>query len=183
VRDGVRSRLRAPILERLRGMAEAGAAPAGAGDTEVSFEVSGGAPGERYAYRLAVRGDGAAERLVLDETRAAAPAEAARPVNRDMAARVFAAAAEVGLLGDEAPQVPAQQAGDILPDTMIATITVRDGESVRRVSVPAEEPTTAGNLPGEPSDVPIGTHVQVSADSAAALRPVLEALAAVESEL
>jgi hypothetical protein len=54
---------------------------------------------------------------------------------------------------------------------------------MRRVSVPAEEPTTAGNLPGEPADVPIGTHVQLPADSAAALRPVLEALAAVESEL
>jgi hypothetical protein len=181
--DNLKPEVRAPILERLRGMAEAGAAPEGAGETEVSFEVSGGAPGERYSYRLGVRGDGSSERLVLDETEAAAPAETARAVSRELAAQVFAAAAEAGLLADDAPEVPMQQTGDILPDTMIATITVRDGESVRRVSVPAEEPTTAGSLPGEPADVPMSTHVQLSAASAEALRPVLEALAAVESEL
>lgn len=88
----------------------------------------------------------------------------------------------MGRSRDHRRRAGVETAGDILPDTMIATITVRDGESVRRVSVPAEEPSTAANLPGEPADVPISTHVQVSADSAEALRPVLEALAAVESE-
>jgi hypothetical protein len=181
--DNLRPELRASVLQRLRAMAEASAPPEGAGEIEVSFDVGGGAPSERYAYRIAVRGDGTAERLVLDEARAGAPSHVAKPIDRELVAQVFAAAAAAGLLGDDAPYVPMQQTGEILPDTMIATITVRAGESVRRVIVPAEEPTTAGDLPGEPEDVPMDTHVQLPAVSVAALRPVLQALAAVESEL
>ncbi|MBK8459024.1 MAG: hypothetical protein IPL43_01400 [Micropruina sp.] len=58
---------RAETLARLRGMGAPGAAPDGAGEAEVAFEVSGGAPGERYSYRLGVQADGAAERVVVDQ--------------------------------------------------------------------------------------------------------------------
>lgn len=181
--DKLQPELRAPILERLRGMAEFGPAPDGAGDTEVSFEITGGAPGERYEYRLGVRGDGSTQRDVLDEIQDGAPAQTERAVNRDLAAQVFAAAAQVGLLGDDAPEVPMQHEGGILPDTLVATITVRQGDSVRRVTVPVEEPSTADGQPGEASDVPMETHMQMAAVSVDALRPLLDALAAIESTL
>jgi hypothetical protein len=71
-----------------------------------------------------------------------------------------------------------------MPDSMIAIITVRDGESVRRIVVPADEPATAAaTLAGEPADVPMETPVQLPAESVAALRPVLDALRAVEAAM
>ena len=66
--DNLKPEPRAAVLRRLRQMGEVGDAPVGAEDTEVVFEVSGGAPGERYVYRLGVRGDGAAQRRMVDET-------------------------------------------------------------------------------------------------------------------
>ena len=182
--DHLKPESRAATLQRLRGMAEAGAAPDGAEDAEVVFEVSGGAPGERYVYRLGVRGDGAAERRVADETQPGEGGELTHRIDRQLASRVFKAAAEAGLLDDTAPDVPQQYAGELLPDSMIAIITVRDGESARRIAVPADEPATAAaNLPGEPADVPMETPVQLPAESVATLRPVLEALRAVEAAL
>ncbi|MEW1982939.1 hypothetical protein [Pseudarthrobacter oxydans] len=183
--DKLRPEPRAAVLQRLRGMAGVGAAPERAADTEVSFEVSGGAPGERYVYRLAVHGDGAAQRSVVDELQHAGDDETSHAVDRQLAGRVFQAAADAGLLNDSAPAVPQQQVdGEVLPDSMVAVITVRDGDAVRRVAVPADEPAFAGaSLPGEPADIPLRTQVQLPADSVTALRPVLEALGAVEAAL
>jgi hypothetical protein len=148
------------------------------------FEVVGGAPGERYVYRVGVRGDGAAERRVVDETQPGQGGEVTRQVDRRLASRVFEAVAEAGLLDDTAPDVPRQHAGELPPDSMVAILTLRDGEMTRRVTFPADEPATAGRtLPGEPADVPMDTPVQLPAESVAALRPVLDALRAVEAAL
>ena len=182
--DNLKPEPRAAVLQRLRGMAESGAVPAGAADAEVVFEVSGGAPGERYLYRLGVHGDGAAERSVVDELQPGESEPPSHGMDRQLAGRVFEAAAEAGLLDDSAPAVPQQQDNQVLPDSMIAIITVRDGDTVRRVVVPEDEPANAAaSLPGEPADIPLRTQIQLPSDSVTALRPVLEALAAVEASL
>jgi hypothetical protein len=77
--DNLNPEPRAAIPRRLRRMAETGAAPDGAEDAEVVFEVSGGAPGERYVYRLGVSEDGAAERRLVDETQ---PGEGREVIHR-----------------------------------------------------------------------------------------------------
>ena len=104
--DNLKPEPRSAVLRRLRGMAEAGAVPDGAEDTEVVFEVTGGAPGERYVYRLGVHGDGAAERRVVDETQPDEGGQLTQQLDRQLASRVFEAAAEAGLLDDAAPGVP-----------------------------------------------------------------------------
>jgi hypothetical protein len=180
--DNLKPAPRAAVLSRLREMGQTGDAPDGAENAEVVFEVSGGAPGERYVYRLGVRGDGTAERRTVDETQPGEDAEVTRGIDRQLASRAFAAAAEVGLLDDTAPAIPQQHGGEILPDSMIAIFTVRDGDSVRRIAIPADDPATA-NLPGETRDVPMDTPVQLPAESVAALGPLLEALQAVEAAL
>ena len=173
---------RSAVLDRLRTLADAHVTPEGADAAEVSFEVTGGAPGERYTYRIAVAGDGAAERRVVDELHGNPGEHATQGVGRALAARVFAAAEAAGLLGDEAPQL-AQPSGGILPDSLVATVTVRDGETVRRVSVPVSEPVTGQEAPGEASDVPVRTHVRLPRGAATALEPVLAALSEVEAAL
>ena len=182
--DNLKPDVRAEVLGRLRGRADAGAAQEGAEDAEVVFEVSGGAPGERYNYRLGVKADGAAERRVTDETQPATRGvDITQQVDRELASRVFQAAADAGLLEDAAPDIPLQ-GGQLLPDSMIAIITVREGDSVRRIVVPADEPATAArSLPGEPRDVPMETPVQLPAEAVDALRPVLDALRAVEAAM
>lgn len=178
--DRLEPERRAAVLEHLRAVGAADEV-ADADRTEVAFEVSGGAPGERYVYRLAVTGSGSAERQVLDEFSDQPATEVRGQVDQRTAANVFAAAERAGLLSDAPLELPV---GDLPPDTMIATLTVRDGDAVRRVSVPAAEPQQAvGALPGEPADVPMETHVQLESRSVDALRPVLEALREVEAAL
>ncbi len=167
--DRMASAHRAEVLAQVR---------AGAPEAEVSFEVSGGAPGERYAYRLAVTGAGSAQRQLVDEFTDEPDTDVTGQVDPETAARVFAAAEDAGLLAD----APPEPAGGLVPDTLIATVTVRYGDAVRRISVPAAEPGRGG-LPGEPEDVPVATHVQLASESVSALRPVLDALRAVEAAL
>jgi hypothetical protein len=182
--DNLKPERRAAVLRRLRQMADADTAPETSGDAEVVFEVVGGAPGERYVYRVGVRGDGSAQRRVVDETQPGQGEEVTRQVDRELASRVFEAAAEAGLLDETAPDVPRQQAGELVPDSMVAILTVREGEMTRRVAFPADEPATAGaTLPGGPADVPMDTPVQLPAESVDALRPVLDALREVEAAL
>jgi catechol 2,3-dioxygenase-like lactoylglutathione lyase family enzyme len=181
--DNLRPDMRASVLQRLRGVGEQGPAPEWADQTEVSFQVSGGTPGQRYIYRITIRGNGAAERFELDEFQSQLAEQSAGIVDRELTARVFAAAAEVGLLDDSAPAVPLQPTGEIVPDSMIALITMREGDSVRQVILPAEEPGSATDLPGEPAEVPMETHVHLPRASVDALQPVLDALAVVESNL
>ncbi|MFB7360339.1 hypothetical protein, partial [Streptomyces gardneri] len=180
--DRLKPELRASILRRLRDVADAKTVSRSASETEVSFAIRGGAPGERYTYRISVRGDGGAERLADNEAKPGTPIQVTKSLDRELVAQVFSAAAAVGLLDDEAPRLPDAQ-DEILPDSMIATITVREGDSIRRISVPAEEPATAESLPGEPENVPLDTHVQLPARSVAVLQPVLQAFAAIESRL
>jgi hypothetical protein len=191
--DNLKPELRARVLDRLRSVATAaGEVPEGLGETEITFEVSGGAPGERYTYRLGVRADGTAERRELDELEGtmtvggdAEPATAAETlgtVGTALAGRVFAAAREVGLLDDEAP-VPSERAV-LVPDSLVAIITVRDGDAVRRVVVPAAEPTGDANLSGAAAgDVPVRTPMRLPASSVEAWQPVLSALQAVEAAI
>ena len=181
--DALRPALRAEVLQRLRTMSDAGSTPEGAAEAEVSFEVVGGAPGSRYQYLVAVRANGAAERQTVDQIRAdREDTSGRRDVSRDLAARVFAAAEEAGLFADEMAAVGPQPL-QILPDALVTIITVRDGDSVRRVVVPTAEPDAAEDLPEAAADVPLATHVQLPETSVAVLRPVLEALAAVEAAL
>ena len=171
---------RALSLERLRGIGGREEV-ADADRTEVSFEVSGGAPGERYVYRVAVSGSGAAERQVRDDFSDDPDTEVTGRVAQDTAARVFAAAQQAGLLSDEPPEPPG---GDLPPDSLVAIVTVRDGEAVRRVAVPAADTEqSAAELPGEPAEVPMETSVRLPRANLTALQPVLDALHDVEESL
>lgn len=134
--DNLRPESKALVLQRLRDMGASGAAPEGAESAEVVFEISGGAPGERYVYRLAVQGDGFAERRIVDELQPGEGEHTGSAVDRNLAGKVFAAAAESGLLDDSAP-TPHERGGELLPDSMVAILTVREGNTVRRIAVPA----------------------------------------------
>ena len=113
----------------------------------------------------------------------AAAAETVGTVDTGLAARVFAAARDAGLLDDEAPALPAQST-ELVPDSLIAIITVRDGDAVRRVVVPAAEPVAGSDsLGAEAADVPLSTPMRLQASSVDALQPVLLALQAVEAAL
>ncbi|MCY4725922.1 VCBS repeat-containing protein [Nocardioides sp. STR2] len=171
-------------LENLTGVAE-GHPKDGAGAAEVSIEVTGGAPGERYRYRVAVAGDGKADRTSFDELRARGPETVSTAkVDAQLAMRVFAAARDVGLLNDDRPQVPGETTGQILPDSLIAVITVRDGDNVRRIALPVNDPEDAADtLPGESAEVPLDTNMQVPAVAASALQPLFDALSNVERAL
>ena len=119
-----------------------------------------------------------------DKTQPGVDEDVTRRVDRQLASQVFAAAGAAGLLDDAAPTVPQQFAGDLLPDSMIAIVAVRQGDSVRRIVIPADEPAAdRANLPGELADVPMATPIQLPAESVAALSPVLVALRAVEAAL
>ena len=171
------------VLQRLRDVGASVGSPEGASDAVIAFEVSGGAPGERYAYRLTVHGDGSAERRIIDELQPGKDGLGHSAVDRQLASQVFAAAATSGLLDDSAPTGHVS-GGEILPDSMVAILTVRGGDAVRRIAVPALDPAVAvGNLPGETSDIPLQTPFLLPASSAAMLGPVLEALRAVEVTL
>ena len=181
--DNLRPESRAVVLQRLRDVGASVGTPEGASDAVIAFEVSGGAPGERYAYRLTVHGDGSAERRIIDELQPGEDGLGHSAVDRQLASQVFAAAATSGLLDDSAP-TGHESGGEILPDSMVAILTVRGGDAVRRIAVPALDPAVAaGNLPGETSDIPLQTPFLLPASSAAMLGPVLEALRAVEVTL
>ena len=101
----------------------------------------------------------------------------------DLAARVFAAARTAGLLDDDAPSLTTGE-GELVPDTLVAILTVRYGDAVRRVVVPAAEPTAGGDVLGaEAADVPLSTPMQLRSSSVDVLQPVLDALRAVEAAL
>jgi hypothetical protein len=180
--DNLTPRQRAKALDNLRAVAD-GAMPAG--DTHVSFEVTGGAPGERYVYRLGVSGDGSAEKRFVDELHGREQDESSGTVDRELTTRVFAAARDAGLLSDAPPQLPGEPTAQLVPDSMVAIITVRDGDAVRRIAVPAAEPGDAANeMPGgAAADVPLETDMQLPAESVAALQPLLDALRGVEAAL
>ncbi|MDN3497013.1 hypothetical protein QL996_13810 [Planococcus sp. APC 4015] len=184
--DNLTPRARDAVLKRLRAVADGDAAPSEGGEPHVSFEVTGGAPGERYAYSLDVQADGSAARSVIDELGGGlAPGESdsGGSVPQGLAADVFAAAREIGLFDDEAPALPGEQI-EILPDSLVAILTVRDGDAVRRVVVPVMESDAAadGTTPGA-TEVPLDTPVLLPTESVDRLAPVLAALGKVESAL
>ncbi|MGL4176981.1 MAG: hypothetical protein ACRCSN_12980, partial [Dermatophilaceae bacterium] len=175
--DGMTSRSRDAALGRLRTQIDSTAERDGG--TEVSFDVVGGAPGERYEYRVAVRGDGTAEVRVLDELHDLDPLAGDVTVDPDLSARVFAAADEVGLLSEEAP-APFSD-GTIPPDTLVGILTVRAGDALRRVVVPVVDPAESSSVAGEPGvETPLRTEVRLAGVAARRLGPVIEALAGVE---
>ncbi len=180
------ARTRADVLGRLRRIADGEPAPNDDGDhAEIAFTVSGGAPGERYDYRVAVQADGSADRHLRDDL-ADEPGDADESavtgnVSPDVVAQVFAAARDVGLLDDQAP---AMSTTPLPPDSLVATLTVREGDIVRRIVAPAADPDTPPrSFPGEPADLPMTSAMQLSARTLNALTPVLDALSAVEAEL
>ncbi|MDO3640094.1 hypothetical protein, partial [Mycolicibacterium arseniciresistens] len=182
---------RAQILGHLRAIADAQEVADGESAAEVTFELSGGAPGERYTYRIGVSADGSAHRRVVDELRTPTAKDAFEDrgddvdatVPRDLATRVFAAARDTGLLDDEAPSV-LPQGSKLVPDSMIAVITVRDGDAIRRIWLPAGGQADASIVfDEEAADVPFNTPMQLPARSVQALQPLLDALSAVEEAL
>jgi hypothetical protein len=174
--------LTAESLDTLRAIA-GGEARDGAHNTEVTFEVVGGAPGERYLYRVGVSGDGTGERRSLDELVGGEELSASGTVQPELATRVFAAARDAGLLDDSSPGVPGEPEGQIVPDSLVAIITVRDGDSLRRVVLPAADPAIAAEPSTESADVPLDTDVRLPSESTTAMQPLLEALRAVEAAL
>ncbi len=181
--DGLDPEPRTRALRRLRAMAEPGGDDAGAEELEVTFEVSGGAPGERYSYRVGVRGDGTAERRVADEIRPASGREDSQQVEQRLVRQVFGAAAEAGLLDDDAPQVSRRRSTELLPDSMVAIVTVRAGDAVRRSVTAADEPGAGTGATGRMAEVPVDAAVLLPAEAASALGPVLAALREVEEQL
>ena len=179
--DKLKVGARDSVLQRLRTVADGVHDLSDAEGVRVSVEVFGGAPGERYEYSLTVGADGTAVRRLVDEL--GSPEEPVRNasavVDADLVTGVFAAARDAGLLEDAAPAL-AQEGGQILPDTLVAIITVRDGNAVRRVVLPATEPTAEG-LPGAREvDVPLSTTMRLPAEPARTLSPLLSALRRVE---
>jgi hypothetical protein len=169
------------VLSRLRERGGADAPAMGAAEASVVLEVTGGMPGERYSYRVGVQGDGKAERLRLDELRGVEENVATTEVDADLVRQVFRAADNAGLLDDSAPELASQQ---LVPDSMVAVLTVREGGAARRVAMPASEPTAGEpDFSGEPAELPLETPMQVPAAPAGRIRPVLDALHAVELEL
>jgi hypothetical protein len=180
--DDLAPEQRRVILEKLRRRGRPGTSTAST-DADVVFEVTGGAPGERYSYRISVRGDGLAARRVLDEMRSQEDLQATERVDVALVQRVFRAADDAGLLSDAPPQMTENGAG-LVPDSMVALLTVREGQAVRRVVMPAGAPTGGEvGLPGEASDVPLETPMQLPSAAASRLAPVLDALHRVEEEL
>ena len=175
--DQLTPRARGAALERLRAQVEP--LSESDGETEVSFEVTGGAPGERYEYRVAVRGDGATEAHTRDELAGVDRPVVESRVDAELAARVFAAAEAAGLLAEDAPVLLADEL--IPPDTLVGIITVRAGDAVRRVVVPVIDPTVpdAGTQgPGE--DVPLQTEMRVPGEALKRLSPLFDVLAEAE---
>ncbi|MDJ0313553.1 hypothetical protein [Arthrobacter sp. H35-D1] len=74
--------------------------------------------------------------------------------------------------------------GQILPGSMVAIVTGRDGDTILRIAVPAEDPAMApGQLPGEAEDIPLQTPFRLPVRSAAVPGPALEASSVVEAAL
>ncbi|HEX6888580.1 MAG TPA: hypothetical protein VF143_10790 [Candidatus Nanopelagicales bacterium] len=168
---------RSQVLRRLR--AQVSPEAGGDGEVEVSFEVTGGAPGERLEYRIAVHGDGSTERQSVDELRGVERVSAQRVVDPQLSARVFAAAEESGLLDDRAPVFSDTV---VPPDTIVGIVTVRAGDAVRRVIVPVADPADEQAAGEGDMEIPLRTEIRVTR-RAAALSPLLDALAAAERSL
>jgi hypothetical protein len=126
---------RSATLARFRALADPAAGPDAS--AVVSFEISGGVPGERYHYRVQIAADGAAEQEVLDGLAAMTEPPTHGVLTRKESAQVFAAVDSVGLLTDQRPRFAAQQR--LGPDSLVVTIRLRQGNLVRQVSIPARE--------------------------------------------
>uniref|UniRef100_UPI002593FD09 hemopexin repeat-containing protein n=1 Tax=uncultured Ornithinimicrobium sp. TaxID=259307 RepID=UPI002593FD09 len=177
--DDLEPARRDAVLESLRRRGR-GEATTGPDDADVVFEVVGGAPGERYSYRISVRADGVADRRVLDQMRAEEAPDVTERLGADVVRQVFRAVDDAGLLSDAPPQM-VQSATGLVPDSMVAVLTVREGDSVRRIVVPAGDPSDAEPvLPGEPRELPLETPMQLPSAAVDRLAPVLDALHLVE---
>ena len=177
--EHLRAAERDVILGRLR--ARGGTDPIDTDDAEasVTVEVSGGAPGERYRYRVSVHSDGTAEKLTLDEMHGAPEQVITGTVDTDLVRDVFRAAGEAGVLADTAPVLATEQ---LVPDSMVMIVTIREGDAVRRVISPVAEPPV--DQPSvEMADLPLDAPIQAPVATANQLRPVLDALHTVEAAL
>ena len=171
---------RGEVLGRLRARG-AEAPEAGAADASAFVEVTGGAPGERYTYRVGLRADGTAERQVVDELRGAEPQAVSGEVTAELVQKVFRAADEAGVLDDSAPEFASEQ---FVPDSLVAIVTVQDGGAERRLVMPASEASVGEpDFSGSAAELPLETRVQVPADSMDRLRPFLDAMHDVEAQL
>ncbi len=187
--DRLRPRLRSEVLSRLRALADLETAPEGvaerAHEAVISLEISGGAPGDRIDYRVAVRGDGTAERRLVDQLRGADPQHTTRELDRAVAAQVFAAAEEAGLLADEAPRLAlVEEAAGLMPDALVAVVSVGEGDVVRRVVVPVSDPGDPRARSGDDAvGIPLSPDVLLPRTAVEALGPVLRTLREAEARL
>jgi hypothetical protein len=180
--DSLTPRLRSEILDRLRTYQEADAVHTGADAAVIAFEVTGGAPGEFYRYRIEVTAEGLASTALLDHAGAVSDTQRGR-VDRALAARAFRAAERVGLLDLDAPTFGVSVDEQIPPDALVAIVEVREGDAVRRVITRAVEPNDPGYASNAVADVPLRTDVRLPMTEVSALREVLQRLATVEQAL
>ncbi len=166
---------RRTALAKILALAEPSAAPDPS--TLVIFEVTGGAPSERYHYRIQISADGAAERSISDELTGASAPTIRSVASRSETARIFAALASVGMLADKRPRfTPIQQ---LMPDSLLVTLRLRHGDLIRQVSIPASE----GALPPGFSEIPLRAKVGLPTEAAQALEPLLQALSEIDGTM
>lgn len=171
-------------LQALRRVAETGEPVP---DTEISWEIVGGAPGVGSWDRTLVRADGAVKVRRSqdvpgeDGLRAETVQRERRDgqVGPDTVARVFAEVAGAGALDDEAPVLTDEP---IVPDSLVGILTVRTDGAVRRIAVPLVAAETATDQERQ-AWVPLAGREDLLAPAAVAerLAPTLLVLQEVEA--
>jgi hypothetical protein len=150
-------------------------------EVRVVLSISGGAPGERYEYRLEVRADGSVETQFVDGLRQIRPGRPTRAVvGRDAAAAVFQQIARNEFVA--LPDILARTT----PDGLVTVISVQVNDAAKLVRVPVFErgSDAAVRLDARALPLPVRDDLVVSRDAAPpALAAVLEALREVQARL
>lgn len=112
-------------------------------DHKVTFVVAGGAPGDRYEYRAEVHADRTADVSLLDEMNARSEQESDLALDPDQVQTVFERAVSEDVLeaSDSAPQ--------LVPDSLVGTIIVTNGDVEKRIFFAVEESQGRAREPGE----------------------------------
>ena len=170
---------RAAFYETLKRAATGASDDSQISETKIVLTISGGAPTERYEYRLEVRGDGVIESSFMDELRAAKPETTRAVLERDAAAEVFRQVLDARVL--ELPQI----SDKIEPDSLIMTLTIQSGEVAKLVQLPVFEQDTeaARHLGQEAFAFPVREGLAIiRAAAAPGLIQVLTALGGVQDK-
>jgi hypothetical protein len=171
---------RATFYETLKRAATSASDDSQISEIKVVLTISGGAPTERYEYRLEVRGDGVTESSFMDEMREVKPETARAEVGRDAAAEVFRQVLDAGVM--ELPQI----SDKIEPDSLIMTLTIQSGDVAKRVQLQVFEQNTeaAQRLGQKAFTLPVREGLAISLAAASpGLIQVLTVLGGVQDKL